>query len=172
MRNERERFAGSAMHLDFNGPLKFWRVTLEALAQSPVQFGVAGLPQFVADVDAGEINVAMAETQLIQAGLAFRSKPRFRRGGDTAPYLQDFIHPPAFLVFLRFAGVEHHAVARFQRAFEPDGHAIAQHARDFAEKHAAFFAEARMDELLVVGAAEPAGVQAARKSHLHFILTD
>ena len=37
-------FAGGAMHFDFNGPLKLWCVTLEALAQSPVQFRVAGLP--------------------------------------------------------------------------------------------------------------------------------
>ena len=42
---------------------------------------------------------------------------------------------------------------------------------DFAEKHAAFFAEARVDELLIVGAAEPAGEQAARKGHLHFVFT-
>ena len=40
---------------------------------------------------------------------------------------------------------------------------------DFAEKHAALFAEARVDQLLVVDAAKPAGVQPARKCHFHFI---
>ena len=41
---------------------------------------------------------------------------------------------------------------------------------DFAEKHAALFAEARVDEFLIVDAAEPAGVKAARKRHFHFVL--
>jgi len=77
--------------------------------------------------------------------------------------------PVRLLVFLRFAGVEHHAVARFQRTFEADENAIAQHARDFAEKHAAFLSETGMNELLIVGAAEPAGVQAAGEGHFHFV---
>src|ERR1035437_5037295 len=92
---------------------------------------------------------------------------RRRQAGSLSHFY--FIHTPALLVFLWFAGIEYHAVARFQRAFEPDGHAIAQHARDFAEIHAAFFSKSRMDELLVVGAAEPAGVQAATESHLHVV---
>jgi hypothetical protein len=51
------------MHFDFDGPLKFWRFTLETLTQSPGQFRVAGFPQLVADMDAGEIDVAMAEAE-------------------------------------------------------------------------------------------------------------
>ncbi len=81
----------------------------------------------------------------------------------------DFIHPSAFLFFLWLAGVKHHAVAGFQRRFEFNYYGVAQNLFHFAEENATLFAEAGMDELLVVGAAEPAGVEAARKSHFHFV---
>src|ERR1035437_738327 len=85
VRNERERFAFDAMHLDFNGPLKLWRVTFEALTQSPVQFGIAGFPQLVADVDAREINVAATKPEqdfqraagILPAELAFPNRVHF-----------------------------------------------------------------------------------------------
>ena len=51
--------------------LKFWRVARKTLAQTPVQFRVAGLPQFVADVDATEINVAITEAKFHRGISAF-----------------------------------------------------------------------------------------------------
>ena len=63
MDNEREGFTFDAMHFDFNGPLKFWYIARKALAQTPIQFRVAGLPQLVAGVDAGEIEVTLAEVE-------------------------------------------------------------------------------------------------------------
>ena len=44
VRDEREGFAGNAMHLDFDGSLEPWRVARETLTQPPVQFRVAGFP--------------------------------------------------------------------------------------------------------------------------------
>ena len=105
-RDERERFAGQAVDFHFNRPLKFRCVAGETLAQAPVQFGIVGLPQFVADVDAREINVAVAETQLGQ----------LLAGNFEASDFLNFINASAFLLFLRLAGVENHAVAGFERA--------------------------------------------------------
>jgi hypothetical protein len=62
-RNQRERFADQTMDFDADGALKFWRITLEALAQTAVQFRIAGFPELVANVDAGEINIAVAEAE-------------------------------------------------------------------------------------------------------------
>ena len=57
-------------------------------------------------MDAREINVAVAEAQFGEI-CAFR---------DFGLRISDFIHPSAFLLFLRIAGVEDHAVAGFERA--------------------------------------------------------
>ena len=47
-----------------------------------------------------------------------------------------FINPPAFLFFLWFAGIEHHAIAGLERAFEFQHDRVAQNFGDFAEEHA------------------------------------
>src|SRR5262249_36821567 len=77
------------------------------------------------------------------------------------------IDPPARFRFFRSAGVENNAVAALQWSSDPRDHAVAQHALDFADEYAALFAETRVDELLVVDAAEPAGVKPVRKRHFH-----
>ena len=58
-----ERFAGQAVNFQMQRTLKANLVALKTLAQPPVQFGIVGLPQLVADVDAVEIHIAVAETQ-------------------------------------------------------------------------------------------------------------
>ena len=112
-------------------------------------------------MDTREINVAMTETQFDQFGIL-----------DLGFWTPDFINPPTLFVFLRFSGVEHHAVTGFQRTFEPDKNALAQHACHFTEEHAAFFPKTRMDELLVVGTAQPTGMQTATESHLHVVAVE
>ena len=149
-----------AVNFDFDRPLKFRRVAGKTLAQALVEFGIVGLPDFVADVDAQKINVAVAETQFGQ----------FLAGNFETRFL-DFVNASAFLLFIRLAGVKNNAVAGFDRRGEIHDDAVAHNFFHFAEKHAALFAEARMDELLIVRAAEPAGEQPARKGHFHFVFT-
>ena len=69
--DQRERFAGQTVNLDFDGPLELWRTTFKRLAQAAIQFRVVGFPQFVADMDAREINVAVAESQFAFRVLIF-----------------------------------------------------------------------------------------------------
>ncbi len=49
------------------------------------------------------------------------------------------------------------------------GNFFALNADDFAEKDAALFTETRVDKLLVVDPAEPAGVKTTAESHFHRI---
>ena len=74
------------------------------------------------------------------------------------------------LAFGRLALVEDDAVAGLERAFETHRHAVRGDVDDRAEVGAALLAEAGVDELLVVDAAEPARVQAARERHLHRVI--
>src|ERR1035441_1682322 len=67
------------------------------------------------------------------------------------------------------AGIEDHAVARLKWTLEVDADTLAHDPRHLAQKHAALLAEAGMDELLVISAAEPPGVQPAREGHLHVV---
>jgi hypothetical protein len=62
-RDEHQGFSGNTMNLNLNLSLELWRVGRKRLAQTPVQFWIVRLPQFVSDVDAGEIDVAAAEAQ-------------------------------------------------------------------------------------------------------------
>ncbi len=81
----------------------------------------------------------------------------------------------ALLAFGRLALIEDHAVAGLEGSFETHRHAVRGDVDDRAEISAALLAEAGMDELLVVDAAEPARVETARERHLHrivFLLPD
>ena len=138
-------------HLD--GPPKTRLVAFKTPAQPPVQFRVACFPKFVTDVDAREIKVVPTKAQF----------------GNVGHWTSDFIHPPALFLCVGPAGIEPHSVARLQRPFQPHEHVVAAHAADFAEINAAFLPEAPVNEFLVVDAAQPAGVKAARKGHLHSI---
>src|SRR6185369_17463187 len=88
------------------------------------------------------------------------------RGTESVPYLFDLVNPSAFFLCFGFAGVEYDAIAGLERRLEADGDAVAAEAGDFAEVDAAFFSKPGVDQFLVVDAAEPAGIEAAREGHL------
>ena len=59
----------------------------------------------------------------------------------------------------------------FGSAFCLNQNSVAPHLRAFTEINAALFAEAAVHELLIVDAAQPAGVEAAGKGHLHLVFS-
>ena len=81
----------------------------------------------------------------------------------------DFMDAAALFLFFGMSCVEHHAVAGLERRLQFNKHLLALDARHLTEVNAAFLAKTRMDQLLVVDAAEPAGVKPAGKGHFHFI---
>jgi hypothetical protein len=85
--------------------------------------------------------------------------------------ISDFVNPSPFFLLVWFAGVEDYAIARFEWGDQSEHHGISPDFGDFTKKHAAFFAEARVNEFLVVIPAEPAGEQAPRKGHLDGVFT-
>jgi len=133
-RNDRQRFSSQTVDFNFNWPLKSRLVAGETLAQPLVEFWIIRLPDFIADVDAQKIHVAVAETQLGQ----------FLAGGFETWFL-NFINPSAFFFFIGLARVENNAVAKFDGRGEIDDDAVAHDFFDLAEKHAALFSEACVD---------------------------
>src|ERR1039458_7492729 len=67
------------------------------------------------------------------------------------------------------AGIEDHTVPRLKRTLEVDADPLAFDPRHLAQEDAPLLAETGMDELLVIGAAEPPGVEPAREGHLHVV---
>jgi hypothetical protein len=61
--NEGERRARQAVGFHLDGALESWRISVEALAQAPLQFRVAGLPDLVARMDPAEVDVAAAKAE-------------------------------------------------------------------------------------------------------------
>src|SRR5271165_3749244 len=115
--------------------------------QVPVHFRIARLPNSIAGMEPLKVDVAAPETQADLAGSALGA---------------DFIHAPALLRLVWTAGIKNNAVAGFQRRLQPQPHRFALHAPHRAEIDPALFSEARVDQRLVVGAAQPAGVKPAR----------
>jgi hypothetical protein len=148
-----ERRAGPAVDFERDRALKTDLVAGVGGAQFAFERGIARLPHPVADLHAAKIDVAVPEPQ---HGLA--------------PVGLDLVNAAAFLTVLGPAGVEHHAVAGFERRDEAKLHGLAVDARHFAQQHAALGAEAAVDERLVVGATKPAGVESAGKGHLQLVL--
>jgi hypothetical protein len=112
-RNERERFAGAAVDFNLDGPLKFRRVARETLAQAPVQFGI---------VVFHNLSPTWTRKNPHRRG---RSAVQSVAGREFETRLLHFVNPSAFLLFVRPAGVEHHAVAGFERARPVDDDAVA-----------------------------------------------
>src|SRR5437660_6754891 len=167
-----------SVHFHLDRPLEMWPVAGETLTQPPVQFGIARLPHFVADVNPREINVAAAEGEDLTrwdghpAGLPL-SGPTVRmlcdrRQARRLSYV-DYIDPSALLFFFGMSGVEHHAIARLDRREQVDENFSALDTRHFTEIDTALFTEAGVDKFLIVDAAKPAGVKPAREGHLDFI---
>src|SRR5688572_28420881 len=140
------------MHLKVQGAMELRRVPGERLPQAAIEFGIAGFPNFVADVNAVEIDVAVAEGEpgFVTFGLLFV---------DASPLL--------FLIGM--ARIEHDTVTWLEWSFEMERDAVAFNAGDFTEVNAALFPEARMDQSLIVDAAEPPSVETAGKTHLEVI---
>src|SRR5438067_494343 len=89
-----------------------------------------------------------------------------RRKGQAGrlPYF-DSVNAATFLFFIRVTGIEHDSVARLEWRLQTDANLVALDVGHFAQINAAFLAEAGVDELLVVDAAEPAGREPAREGH-------
>ena len=103
-------------------------------------------------MDAVEIHIALAEAE-----------PGFRAARV------HLINETALLFLIGRAGVEHHAVTWFQRAAELQRNLFVRDPGDLPQKHPALLPETRVNQFLIVVAAEPAGVKPARKSHLHVV---
>src|ERR1051325_12224035 len=108
-------------------------------------------------MNAQEVNVAAPEAQFDQADVPLVDLPR--RHGTLG--IANFVDPPAFLLLVRSARVEHHSVAGFERGAQSHLHGFGLDARDFTEVHPALLAEACMNRLLILDASEPAAVKDA-----------
>ena len=167
--DQRERLAHEPVNFHLNRSLKFRRIAFKALTQVTIQFRIAGFPKFVSHVDTVEINITVAEA-------VFRGFCYVLRVACCVIWLLrassfHFVNAATLFLLFWFAGIEHNAVAGFQWSREFHHHAIAQDSFDIAKKYAALFSKSRMDQLLVVDSAKPAGVQPARKRHFHFVFT-
>ena len=158
-RDESERLAGQAMHFHPDRSLEPRGVAFVALAQAPIQLGVAGLPDLVAHMNALEVNVPPPKAAVPRAGHSGLRDSAFRTSYTLPPCSSCSGWPaskttpsPGFSGACRFNADP--------LALDP-GH--------LAQEHAALLAEAAMDELLVIGAAKPPGVEPAREGHLHVV---
>src|SRR5688572_25581486 len=103
-------------------------------------------------MNAREVDVAVTETKPCVAPLAVHG-----------------INPAALLILVGMSGVKHHSVTGFERAFQLNHNPAAFNAPHFSKIHAPLFAKASMNKFLVVDAAKPARVKAARKAHLQVV---
>src|SRR4051812_25161006 len=104
-----------AVNLNRDGPLKLWLVTRERLAQLAIKLGITRLPNFVPRFDARKIDSVSDE--------------RERYFVSRREHLEN---TSALLLLIWSARIEHHAIACFQRRFQPEDNTIAFHSRDFA----------------------------------------
>src|SRR5256885_10347873 len=93
------------MNVERKRPLEFRLVAFKTSAQTPLEFGIAGFPNFVPHMNPRKINIPRAKRKPRDAGarLRFRLYP---------------IDPTTLFRFLRFARIEHDTVARLKRRAE------------------------------------------------------
>src|SRR5687767_8520080 len=89
--------AEMTMNFNRDRPLKPWLIARKSLPQPPVQFRIAGLPNFVADVNTPKIHVVLAEAD-----------ERF------APADVHAIDASALFLLIGMTRIKHHAIAGFQ----------------------------------------------------------
>src|SRR5689334_16007566 len=118
------------MDFHFNWPVELRRIAFKSLPQTSIKLRIAGFPNFVADMNAAEINIAVAEVKF-GVSCVRCSLRRF----------PDFVHATTLLFFFRMPGIEYHAVARFQRPFKFYNYTVAQNLLDFAQEYAAFLSK-------------------------------
>ena len=122
--------------------------------ESLVEFLVLGLPEDGARLDLRPIHVFAAKADERQT---------------TAGRLKA-VDEATLLAFGGFTLVEDHAVTGLEWAFEAHRHTVGANIDDRAEVGTALLAETGVDKLLVIDAAEPAWIKAARERHLHRVI--
>src|SRR5688572_33271678 len=88
------------MNVKMEGTLKARLITSEGLTQAAVEFGIAGFPNAISDMNAVEVEVAFAEAEV-----------DFVAARIGIGLCADLINASAFFGLLRMAAVEDHAVA-------------------------------------------------------------
>src|SRR2546423_852491 len=150
--DQRERLIAMPVHLDCDRPLKTRLFSTEGFAQTPVELRIAGLPKAITCMHPLERNIAVAECE---HGLSSAS---FHR-----------VNASAFFLLIRVPGIEYNTIARFERRLKIDEALSILDPLHLSQIDPALLAEARVRQLLVVNAAEPAGVKAARKRHFQIV---
>src|SRR5437899_8435357 len=140
------------MNLQVDGPSNSRLGAAKTRAEAAIEFRIIRLPRLVADVNTAKIQITAPESD-------HRFISALVHAIDAAP----------FLWLVRVARVKHHPVAGLEWGGELDRNFGALDAADLPKIHAALFAEAGMDQFLIVVPAKPAGVEAARKRHLQLI---
>src|SRR6185437_7260379 len=148
--NQRQWFASESVHFHLDGPLKFWRVALESLAKALIQFRIARFPNLVADVNAGPIDIIVAEADFDV--LRIPAVALLRRGKPCCCVIQSprarffyLVDTTTLFFALWFARVEDNAIAGFQWANEIYHHAVADERFHFAEINTPLFSETRVN---------------------------
>ena len=150
--NEGEGLPLKAVNFEIERALKPRLVSGIGLPNAAIEFGIAGFPNPVARLNTSEIDIVAAETE----------------SHLPCPF-ENLINAAALLWLVGIAAIEDDAVAGLHRAFARENNFIAADVADLADENAAFLAEAGMNQLLIVNAAEPAGVKAAGEAHLEVI---
>src|SRR6267378_2344135 len=155
------------MYFERKRALEFRRVPVKTSAQAPLQFGIAGFPDFVAHMNPGEVNISLAERKPGNAGGQRRSLSAgasHRRKREFVFRLQ-FIDASALFLFLRVACIENNAVARFERCAQLYPNPALCNPQNFAQVDASLLPKTRVDQFLIVGPLKPPGVKATGKGH-------
>ena len=126
--NDGKRLTAGSVNFEVNWPLKTRLIAGERLANAAVEFGIVSFPDTVAELDAGQIKIAVA-----------KAKDCFRA---TRLHLVD---AAALLGFIGMAAVKNHAIARFDDALRRDRDFTVFNAKHVAKEHTALFAKARMN---------------------------
>src|SRR5438552_7452505 len=140
------------VHLDCDRPLKTRLFSTKRFPQTPVELPITRLPKAITDVHSIERNVAVPEPE---AGF---SSAFFHR-----------VNASAFFLMVGISGIEYNSIARFERRLKIDEYFSILDALHLTKIYTALFSKPCVCEFLVVNAAKPAGVKAARKSHFQIV---
>src|SRR5436190_20250872 len=150
-----QRFSLATVDFHLESALEARFVSFETLTQTTLQFLVAGFPDFIASMDAFEIDVAVAECD---------QDRRLRVS------CFNLIDATALFFFVRVPSIEDNSITGLKWGLQFDRNSVALHALNFTEVNAALFSKSGMNEFLVVYALQPAGVKPAGEGHFHFIM--
>src|SRR5882762_1018651 len=140
------------VNLDRDRTLETGLFSTERFAQPPIELRIAGFPKPITHMHAVERNVAVAERER-----------RFR------PACLDAVNPAALLFLVGVSGIEHHAIAWFERRFKMHDYLASLDPLHLTKIYTALFSKPRVRQFLIVDAAEPTGVKPPRKAHLKVV---